>query len=62
MRHEKFEEICRAVQTGDRKEIRHRVSGQVGEIVACEKNELFEVDLKGKHRNWARENVDEGKV
>lgn len=61
MRHEEFENICKAVKTGQEKQVKHIVTHQVGKIVACETGEeFFEVEVKGgEHKNWSKENVKE---
>lgn len=60
MKHDEFENICKAVKTGKEKHLKHIVTHQVGKIVACETDEFFEVEVPGgEHKTWSKDNVKE---
>lgn len=59
MRHEEFENICRAVAAGKDKYLKHHITNQVGRVAACEHGDFFDVEIEGEHRSWAKENVEE---
>jgi len=61
LRHEEFENICKLVQTGKEKHLKHIVTHQTGKIVGCDPTEeFFEVELSnGEHKTWSKDNVKE---
>ncbi len=58
MKSQKFENICNAVQAGEKREIEHMVTHQKGKVLSCS-GMNFEVETDGKHQNWAMQNCEE---
>ena len=61
MKHEEFENVCKAVKSGEKKFVKHDITHQVGEVTACEPGDFFDVEVGGEHKNWAKDNVKEEK-
>ncbi len=58
MRHEEFENICKALGAGSEMRVQHIVLHQVGKVVACLPDDFIEVELaSGEHKTWSKDNV-----
>lgn len=58
MRHDEFADICRSLDPGTDKRVKHIVLHQIGRIIACRSDEYFEVELdNGEHKTWSKNNV-----
>lgn len=60
MKHEEYENICSAVKAGKNKYLKHLITKQVGKVATCRPGDLFDVEIGGEHKSWARDNVVEG--
>ncbi len=58
MRHEEFETICKAIETGTERRVKHIVLHQIGKVIACRPDDYVEVMLdNGEHKTWSKENI-----
>ncbi len=58
MRHEDFEGICQAIDTGAEKRVKHIVLHQSGKVIACRPDDFLEVEVdNGEHKTWSKDNV-----
>lgn len=58
MRHEDFEGICQAIDSGTEKRVKHIVLHQTGKVIACRQDDFLEVELdSGEHKTWSKDNV-----
>lgn len=58
MRHEEFENICKALDSGSEMRVQHIVLHQVGKVVACLPDDFIEVELaNGDHKTWSKDNI-----
>jgi hypothetical protein len=58
MRHEEFENICKALGSGGEMRVQHIILHQVGKVVACHPDDFIEVELTGgEHKTWSKDNV-----
>ena len=58
MRSEEFISLCDAVQHGAERHVTHIITHKSGTVLSCSKD-FMEVDCKGTHKSWARENVSQ---
>jgi hypothetical protein len=61
IKHEEFENICKAVKSGQDKHVKHIVTHQTGKVVGCSPgDDFFEVEVAtGEHKTWSKDNVRE---
>ena len=58
MRHEDFESICKALDSGEEKRVKHIVLHQIGKVVACLPDDMIEVELEnGERKSWSKDNI-----
>jgi len=57
MRHEEYENICQAVDSGEERFLQHNITHQVGKISACQPGDFFDVEIDEEHKSWAMSNV-----
>lgn len=58
MRHDEFENLCQAAQSGTERRVKHIVTHQVGKVIACGPEDFIEVEVEGgEHKTWSRDNV-----
>lgn len=59
MKKEEFVNICRAVEAGRSRRVKHMVTNEEGQVIACGTEEaVVEVELdNGERKSWATDDI-----